>query len=155
MNEQFLAVIETLDLKFQQLLAMPPVRYSSLPRKLPSRAIYLFSESSLPLYVGRTNHLRERLRGHCIPGSTHYSATFAFRIAREATGMNRATYAPAVSRPNLVTNPVFGHAFTDAKLRVTEMDIRFVEETDPVKQALLEIYAATVLSTPYNDFENH
>ncbi len=35
------------------------------------------------------------------------------------------------------------------------MDIRYVEETDPIKQALLEIYTATALRTPYNDFENH
>ena len=30
-----------------------------------------------------------------------------------------------------------------------------VEETDAVKQALLEIYTAVVLKTPYNDFDNH
>ena len=155
MNKKFLDVIESLELKFQQLLAMPPVRYSSLPRHLPSRAIYLFSESSVHLYVGRTNSLRVRLRKHCTPGATHHTATFAFRIARKATGMNKATYAPAGSRANLVTDPVFGPAFTDAKRRVAEMDIRFVEETDPVRQALLEIYAATVLLTQYNDFENH
>jgi hypothetical protein len=35
------------------------------------------------------------------------------------------------------------------------MEIRFVEETHPVRQALLEIYVATVLETPYNDFDNH
>jgi hypothetical protein len=35
------------------------------------------------------------------------------------------------------------------------MDLRFVEESDPTRQALLEIYAATILKTPYNDFENH
>ena len=35
------------------------------------------------------------------------------------------------------------------------MEIRFVEETDPVRQALLEIYVATVLETPYNDFDTY
>jgi hypothetical protein len=35
------------------------------------------------------------------------------------------------------------------------MDIRFVEENDPLRQALLEIYAAVALCTPYNDFETH
>lgn len=35
------------------------------------------------------------------------------------------------------------------------MDIRYVEEIDPVKQTLLEVYVATVLDTRYNDFENH
>jgi hypothetical protein len=52
-------------------------------------------------------------------------------------------------------HPVFGPAFVEAKRRVAGMDIRYVEEPDPVKQALLEIYAATALETPYNDFENH
>ena len=33
--------------------------------------------------------------------------------------------------------------------------IRFVEENDPVRQALLEIYAAVALKTPYNDFDTH
>lgn len=49
----------------------------------------------------------------------------------------------------------FGSAFLAAKRRVADMEIRYVEEADPVKQALLEIYAATSLGTPYNDFENH
>jgi hypothetical protein len=38
---------------------------------------------------------------------------------------------------------------------MASFDIRFVEEPDLVRQALLEIYVATALSTPYNDFENH
>jgi len=35
------------------------------------------------------------------------------------------------------------------------MGVRFVEETDPMKQALLEIYAAVVLKTLYNDYDTH
>jgi hypothetical protein len=35
------------------------------------------------------------------------------------------------------------------------MDIRFVEESDAVRQALLEIYVASGLQAPFNDFENH
>ena len=35
------------------------------------------------------------------------------------------------------------------------MDIRFVEETDAVRQALLEIYVALALGTTFNDFDNH
>jgi hypothetical protein len=49
----------------------------------------------------------------------------------------------------------FKSAFDKAKKRITSMDIRFVEESDPTRQALLEIYTATVLKTPYNDFDNH
>ena len=35
------------------------------------------------------------------------------------------------------------------------MDLRYVEETDQVRQCLLEIYAAVVLDTPYNSFGTH
>ena len=46
-------------------------------------------------------------------------------------------------------------AFAFAKTCLAEMDLRFVEEADPTRQAMLEIYVATVLKTPCNDFENH
>jgi len=35
------------------------------------------------------------------------------------------------------------------------MSVRFVGVTDANTEALLEIYAAQELSTPYNDFETH
>ena len=35
------------------------------------------------------------------------------------------------------------------------MELRYVEETDPLRQALLEIYASIVHATPYNDFNTH
>jgi len=155
MNSKFQQFVETLEPKFQQLIGMAPVRYGHLPKNLPKRAIYLFSERGEHLYVGRTNNLRNRMRGHCATGSRHFSAVFAFRIAREVTGFTKPSYTPVGSRADLCTHPIFGPAFSDAKLRVSNMDIRYVEESDPVRQALLEIYVATVLGTRYNDFENH
>jgi hypothetical protein len=50
---------------------------------------------------------------------------------------------------------VFADAFQQAKARVRDMDLRFVEEADPTRQALLEIYASVVLRTKYNDFDTH
>ena len=35
------------------------------------------------------------------------------------------------------------------------MELRFVEESEPLRQTLLEIYVAVVLKTPYNDFDTH
>jgi hypothetical protein len=155
MNTKFREFVEALEPKFQKLVNMTPVNYGALPQELPKRAIYLFSENGKHLYVGRTNNLRNRLRGHCSPSSRHFSAVFAFRIAREDTGFTKASYKPEGSRANLCQHPVFGPAFLAAKRRVADMEIRYVEEADPVKQALMEIYAATSLGTPYNDFENH
>ena len=42
-----------------------------------------------------------------------------------------------------------------AKPRISEMDVGYVEETDLLRQALLEIYMHVVLRTPYNDFAAH
>jgi hypothetical protein len=155
MNTKFREFIETLEPKFQQLVNMAPVKYGDLPKNLPKRAIYMFSENGEHLYVGRTNNLRNRLRGHCSSSAQHFSAAFAFRIARKDTGFTKASYTPEGSRANLCKHPIFGPAFANAKRRVAVMDIRYVEELNPVKQALLEIYVATVLETRYNDFENH
>src|SRR5205807_3657470 len=137
------------------LMAMVPVRYANLPRQIPKRGIYLFSEGDRHLYVGRTNRIRQRLAGHCRPSSNHFCATFAFRIAREETGSLKAAYSSMGSRGNLVRDLTFGPAFVEAKARIANMDVRFVEEANPVRQALLEIYVAVTLETPYNDFENH
>ena len=73
MHATFAALANDLDPKFQELVAMSPVRYNKLPKILPTRAIYLFSENGKHLYVGRTNGLRRRLRGHCVPSATSHS----------------------------------------------------------------------------------
>lgn len=35
------------------------------------------------------------------------------------------------------------------------MDVRYVSEPDPMRQALLEMYVSVSLQTPHNDFDNH
>jgi hypothetical protein len=52
-------------------------------------------------------------------------------------------------------NPAFVEGFKSAKKRLNQMQIRLVEEPDQVRQALLEIYCAVALQTPYNDFSTH
>jgi hypothetical protein len=133
---------EALEPKYGALMAMAPVKYGSIQRPIPLRGIYLFSEGTKHLYVGRTNRLSQRLRGHCAPSGSHFTATFAFRIARETTGMLNASYTKLGSRAELVKTLVFATGFTEAKRRVASMDLRFIEESDPTRQALLEIYTA-------------
>jgi hypothetical protein len=72
-------------------------------------------------------------------------AAFAFRLAREKTGRIAATYKKRGSRMDLMTDSEFAGAFESAKERVRAMDVRFVREPDPVRQALLEMYVAVVL----------
>lgn len=52
-------------------------------------------------------------------------------------------------------NAAFARSFKKAKERISRMQLRFVEESDPVRQGLLEVYVAVVLETPYNDFNTH
>ena len=134
---------------------MEPVTRQQLPREVPARGIYLFSRGREHLYVGRSNNIRKRLGLHCRPSSQHNQATFAFRIARFSTGRTDAAYTAEGSRVALLADEPFREAFESAKREISLMDLRYVEESDPTCQALLEIYAATVLDTKFNDFENH
>ena len=133
-----------------------PLTYGALPRRMPRSGIYLFTEAGRHLYVGRSNGMRNRYGLHCRPGATHRQAHFAFLLAREATGRTKASYrAGADSRPGLMLDPTFADAFVAAKERIRAMEYRYVEEADKNRQALLEIYCAVVLGTPYNDFGTH
>ncbi len=155
MDDHFKELIEGLHPSFERLLAMSPVKIGALPRNMPKAGIYLFSEGNSHLYVGRTNRIRHRLNEHARPSSTHNLAPFAFRLARGATGRISASYVPDGSRSDLENDPHFKEAFIAEKKRVRSMDVRFVEEADPLKQALLEIYVSVVLRTPHNDFDTH
>src|SRR4051812_1546319 len=131
MDEIFQRFVETLHPSFERLTQMTPLKMLSLPPKLSEKCIYLLSEGSNQLYVGRTRHLRRRLRQHSVPGSQHNQAAFAFKLAREMTGRLTAAYSAIGSRRALVAEIEFGKAFKTAKTRVRNMDLRFVEEADP------------------------
>lgn len=156
MEPAFARYAEALHPSFERLIGMPSVTIATLPRDAPEECVYLFSEQGKHLYVGRTRHLRQRMRQHSIPSSQHNQAVFAFRLAREVTGRLAAAYTGGGTRALLASgDAVFATAFIDAKTRVRAMEVRYVEETDPLRQALLEIYASIVLATPYNDFNTH
>ena len=155
MNARFAKVVESLDPSFSRLLAMEPVTPVSLPKEMPKEGVYLFSEGRGHLYVGRSRDMRGRIARHSRPSATHRMAAFAFRLAREATGHLAASYMTKGSRSELMEDSIFRDAFDQAKARIRKMDVRFVEEAEPVRQAILEIYAAVSLRTPYNDFRTH
>ena len=156
MDSKFVAHVKSLSPKLEKLLAMSPVKPTHLPHEMPKAGVYLLSEAGRHLYVGRSNDIRGRIGRHSHPGATHRTAAFAFRLARGTTGNVRASYKKGDgSRAGLMENPVFVKAFTSAKARIREMELRYVEEADPVRQTLLEVYVAVVLEAKYNDFDNH
>lgn len=156
MDPTFAKLLEGLHPKCERLKAMAPCKSGALPKNMPKQGVYLFSESGIHLYVGRSNRMRARYGRHCNPGATHRMAAFAFKLAREATGRMTASYKVGDgSRQGLMLDPEFSAAFKAAKARIREMDYRFVEETDQNAQALLEIYCTLVLKASYNDFNTH
>lgn len=52
-------------------------------------------------------------------------------------------------------DPAFVAEFVRAKQRIAQMNLRYVEVVDPVRQTLFEVYAAMALKTQYNSFDNH
>jgi predicted GIY-YIG superfamily endonuclease len=156
MDSKFIAHVEALKPKLEALLAMAPVTPGTLPTKMIQKGVYLLSEGAKYWYVGRSNNIKGRIGRHSRPGSTHKMAAFAFRLAREETGNTKATYKKGEgSRSALMEDEKFRKAFDAAKVRIRNMDLRFVEEEIPVRQALLEIYVAEALNTPHNEFDNH
>ncbi len=136
---------------------MLPVTIASLPKDAPLQGIYLFSEKGQFLYVGRTmrQSLRQRLRQHSIDSAQHNQAVFAFKIAREVTGHLHPGYTATDSRKARCADPQFAKAFLEAKRRIRVMELRYIDESDALRQTLLEICVAVALRTPYNDFDTH
>ena len=155
MHGAFQKYVESLHPAFLSLVSMPLVHVSDRPRNVADKCIYLFSEGDQHLYVGRTRNFLQRMQQHTANWAQHNQAVFAFRLARERTGKLAAAYTTEGSRVALSAETEFATAFKDAKQRIRAMDLRFVEESDPLRQALLEIYVAIALGTRYNDFDTH
>lgn len=156
MHPRFLAAIDTLDEKMNRLLGCEPFVFGELPVAMATAGVYMFTEAGRHMYVGRSNRLRARYFLHCRKGSQQNQASFAYRLAREALGIERPSYVPGPSsRAGLAATAEFIDAFATAKARIRAMEYRHVGETDQTRQALLEAYCAIVLETPYNDFGTH
>jgi len=116
--------------------------------------IYLFSELDQPIYVGQTRKLRRRLKNHTNPLGKNNQATFAFLVAKEEAeeaGVDIGQY-----RAQLEADQEFTVHFQAAKLRVSEMDVRYIGLPGPIERSIFEIYAALALDTlVFNSFETH
>ncbi len=155
MHPKFAAVVQSLHPSFERLMAMGPLRGTPPdPKATPKSGIYLFSEGERNLYVGRSNRIAYRYALHCAPSAKQNQASFAWKLMAEAV-KHKATYRKGEGRADKILLPEYASAFSAAKTRIRAMDYRFVEETDQMRQALLEAYVCVVLATPYNDFNTH
>lgn len=155
MNLKFAEVVESLHPSFERLMAMEPLRGTPPSRvSTPKSGIYLFSEHDHHLYVGRSNRIAYRYALHCGLSAKQNQASFAWKLMAEVVG-HKATYRRGEGRADMIQRPDYADAFSAAKARIRNMDYRFVEENDQMRQALLEAYVCIALETPYNDFNTH
>ncbi|MBN3033198.1 MAG: hypothetical protein JW873_03805 [Candidatus Saganbacteria bacterium] len=149
MNSRFRKIIKSIEDKYRRLISSQPAERSKIPIK---GGVYLFSKGKKHKYVGRAKNLKRRVICHSMPSVK--DAPFAFRLARKKT-KRPPTYRTKGSRNELWKDPKFRAAYAEAQKKIKKMDVRYVKEEKPINQALLEIYTAFALSTPYNDFEVH
>lgn len=152
MNEEFKEIIDQFPSLMTGLISSPPRPWRNLG-SLPQKGIYVFYEDARPIYVGRSNRVKERIKEHGRPSSRHNSAPFAFNLAKKAAKGKAVNMSRA--RVELEKDPVFADLFSRAKERVTRMSVRVIEINDPIIQTLLEVYAAVELKTEFNDFNTH
>ena len=151
--DSFTKAIAAVEKKCSALLSVRTYKVGALPKAMPAKGIYLFSQNGKFLYVGRTNNMRKRLQYHT--RNNHNQATFAFLLARHKTGKMKASYQKADSRSDLLTQPRFLKAFIKARNDIRQMDVQFIAEANANRQALLEICAAMRTKAKYNGFDNH
>lgn len=137
-----------------ELLACPPMGEAASP--IPDApGVYLFSDGPDALYVGQTRRLRQRMRNHRSPASTHNQASFAFLLARERAARLRPDLDLRRTRGTLAGDLAFADLFAAAKADVRSMTLRFVRIDEPELRTVFEVYAAVSLATPHNDFDTH
>jgi hypothetical protein len=152
LNRDFEKIIQTFPEKMQILSDSLPFSKENL-QKAPDKGIYVFyDEHDLPIYVGRSDRIKARLREHSQLGSTNTSATFAFNLAKDlAKDIGIDTKLP---RKDLEKILEFKQIYNDTKTRVSKMKIRSIGISDPIEQTLFEVYVHLELKTK-NEFNNH
>ena len=150
--ERFREAVRRMPKLLRSLEESETIEISNVTGTIPKSGVYVFYENDKPIYVGRSNNMRTRLRQHGRESSGHNQATFAFILAKEQMKVDKKA---STTREQLEKAPGFEEAFYEARRRVREMKIRFIPIGDQIDQALFEIYAALALRTPYNDFGTH
>jgi predicted GIY-YIG superfamily endonuclease len=150
--ERFRESVRKMPKLLRSLEESEAIEIAEVTSTIPKSGVYVFYENSRPIYVGRSNNMRTRLRQHGRESSGHNQATFAFMLAKEQMKVDKKA---SITRGQLEQAPGFKKAFYEARRRVREMKIRFIPIDDQIDQALFEIYAALALGTPYNDFGTH
>lgn len=155
----FEKIVEKMPILLKELNSKPILKKGDISRNqtcIPQKGIYVLFENSKPIYVGRSNNIKQRLGGHRNQGSDRYSATFAFRLAIKEYEKKYRKSTKGILRKDLENDQDFKVLFFNSKARVSEMGIKAINIDDQITQTIFEVYAAMKLGTlEFNSFDNH
>jgi hypothetical protein len=146
MNKTFEAHVASIIPAFDDLVS--PKDRGPIPK---AAGVYILFEGNAPLLVGRSRDLNARQAWNCSGNATQ--ATFAFTLARVAMEHLEPRSGTSQAKRWLMQDIRFASEFARAKERVSRMAFHWVREADPVRQALLELYTAIAMQTPFNTFK--
>lgn len=117
--------------------------------------IYVFYKGDDPIYVGRSDKIKERVQLHTRPGSHRGSATFAFFLAKK--DYLEKYKEIKLNMAELEKDKKFIPFFKDQKKYLSDCKFKVLEENNDVLQTMLEPYIAYELGTypKFNTFKNH
>ena len=145
-----------------KLLCQDLLDQQPLPPQVRGKGVYVFYEHEKPLYVGRSDDIRERIQVHSRPSSPAGSANFAFILTRgewniwdgpywsgplPKEGSNASKKAESIknkkgtlskkiplTQKRLLEDADIYRDFECQKKRIKKMKVRVVRVDDPPKQ---------------------
>ena len=109
---------------------------------------YVLLDGRVPNYVGISRTVFHRLRQHVL-GTSHYDATFAYRIA-----FDRQPHK--TTRSAAMANKDFSATFLHARDDIRGMDVAFIKIKNPLELHVFEAFCAMELDTKkWNTFATH
>jgi hypothetical protein len=113
------------------------------------QGVYIFYENNIPVYVGISRRISNRLRHHFI-GNNHFQASLAFLKAREKWDSQNGLYK------GLRRDFPFDDYRHEIQSQMMEnFEIQIIPETCSFTRAMLEIMIASKYQVYWNSFETH
>jgi hypothetical protein len=123
-------------------------------QKIPG--VYVFSEKGqsgeMVMYTGQSLSVLDRLKEHCAVAN-HERANFAYMLTVDETGIRPIPGSPDSTKASMFRYDRFVLEFERRIARIKAMDFRFVPVESKLNRNLLEMYAAVLLESKYNDFD--
>lgn len=151
MSRIFLILINYIHKKYKLLKKSSKYKIKSIPKDCPVGGVYMFSVKGKVLYVGRTKRkISVRLKGHI---SNAGDCPLAWRMTKPTLGGEVSTYKKGERKIDYLKKRKVRHLYKAAKKRISNMNVQYIEEKDPFKRAILEIYTSFVTNSKYNEFK--